>query len=157
MAEMDGQPVAAHPGRTIRDLAPDFADLLEPIVRRVLATGEPIRDLEIEGESPTRPGERRTWIGQWFPQTDAGGTIVRINIVAEDVTERKRIERELRDRAEELEAVLDAVPAVVCWRMIPVAATSPPTAAAAKCCGCRATPTSRGRQATRARCGISGC
>jgi PAS domain-containing protein len=69
MAEMDGQPVAAHPGRTIRDLAPDFADLLEPIVRRVLATGEPIRDLEIEGESPTRPGERRTWIGQWFPQT----------------------------------------------------------------------------------------
>jgi len=113
MADMDGHPVAAHPGRTIRDIAPDFADLLEPIVRRVLETGEPVRDVEIEGESPTRPGERRIWIGQWFPQKDAGGKVVRINIVAEDVTERKQIERELRDKAEELEAVLDAVPAMV--------------------------------------------
>jgi signal transduction histidine kinase len=44
---------------------------------------------------------------------DAAGKVVAINVVVEEVTERKRIERELRDKIEELEAVLEAVPAAV--------------------------------------------
>ncbi len=113
MAEIDGHSVAAHMGKTIRDIVPALADLLELIARRVLATGEPVQDLEVEGETSARPGVLRSWIAQWFPQKDAAGNVVGINVVVEDVTERKRIERELRDKAEELEAVLDAVPAAV--------------------------------------------
>ena len=41
------------------------------------------------------------------------GKVVSISVVVEDVTERKRIEEALRERAEELQAVLDAVPAAV--------------------------------------------
>jgi PAS domain S-box-containing protein len=113
MAEIDGHSVAAHIGKTVRDMVPELADLLEATARSVFATGEPVQDLEVEGETSARPGVPRTWIAQWFPQKDAAGNVVSINVVAEDVTDRKRIERELRDKAEELEAVLNAVPAAV--------------------------------------------
>jgi PAS domain S-box-containing protein len=113
MAEIDGCSVAAHIGAPLRDMVPALADLLEATARRVLATGEPVRNLEVEGETPAQPGVCRAWIAQWYPQKEASGRIVSINVVVEDVTERKRTERALRDKAEELQAVLDAVPAAV--------------------------------------------
>ena len=113
MAQIHGVPVAAHIGKRIRDLAPAVADVLEAVGRQVVATGEPMHDVEVTGETPARPGVRRYWIAQWLPQKDAAGKVVSISVVVEDVTERKRIQEALRERAEELQAVLDAVPAAV--------------------------------------------
>ncbi len=113
MAQIHGVPVAAHIGKRIRDLAPAMADVLETVGRQVVATGEPVHDVEVTGETPAQPGVCRSWIGQWLPQKDAAGKVVSISVVVEDVTERKRIEEALRERAEELQAVLDAVPAAV--------------------------------------------
>jgi PAS domain S-box-containing protein len=113
MAQIHGVPVAAHIGKRIRDLVPCVADILEAVGRHVVATGEPVHGVEVTGETPAQPGVCRSWVGQWLPQKDAAGKVVSISVVVEDVTERKRIEEALRERAEELQAVLDAVPAAV--------------------------------------------
>jgi PAS domain S-box-containing protein len=46
LARMNGRPAAAHAGRPIREVIPaEAADLLLPLLRRVLETGEPVVDL----------------------------------------------------------------------------------------------------------------
>ncbi len=113
IADINRVPAAAHVGKAIGEILPDFAEFFEPIARRVLETGEPVFDIEVEGEAPNEPGTRRMYREQWLPQKDATGKVVAINIVVSDVTNEKRIERELRDKVEELQALLDAVPAAV--------------------------------------------
>jgi len=113
LASMSGYPVAAHLGRTVRELMPDLADTVEALLRRVVETGSPVFDSEVHGETPAWPGVRRVWITQYFPQKDTTGKVVAINVVVEDVTTRKRIERRLQRQIDELQAVFDAVPAAV--------------------------------------------
>src|SRR5262245_46289826 len=49
LAEIHGRPAEAHLGRTVREVLPHVADLLEPLLRRVLATEQPIVDVELQG------------------------------------------------------------------------------------------------------------
>jgi PAS domain-containing protein len=52
LAAIHGLPVAAHLGRTVREVLPQFGDCFEEIMRRVTATGEPVLDFEAEGRNP---------------------------------------------------------------------------------------------------------
>jgi PAS domain S-box-containing protein len=93
MAEINGLPAAEHIGRTVREITPALADAVEPMLQRVIETGESLLDVEISGETPARPGVRRTWLQSSFPLR-AGGAIIGVNVVAEEITERKRVEEE---------------------------------------------------------------
>src|ERR1700688_1805815 len=42
LAAMNGIPAAEHLGKTVREILGDFADVVEPKLRRVLETGEPV-------------------------------------------------------------------------------------------------------------------
>lgn len=86
LAEINGLPAEAHLGRTSREILPGLADAAEELLRRVLTTGEPVLGFEIEGETPARPGVRRSWVESWLPLRDAAGRIVGVNVVAEEVT-----------------------------------------------------------------------
>ena len=104
LAEINGLPVSEHLGRTLREVLPELADQAEPWLRDVLETGEALRDVEITVETHDgEPGER-TRVENWYPMTDADGHVYGINIVVEDVTERKRVEQELAQLNAELEA-----------------------------------------------------
>ncbi|MEZ4869201.1 MAG: PAS domain S-box protein [Caldilineaceae bacterium] len=92
LAEINGFPAAAHIGHTVRELLPDLADDVEPVFQRILATGEPVLNIEVNGETPARPGMTRTWVESWFPLWDDQQQVVGINVVAEDITERKEAE-----------------------------------------------------------------
>lgn len=62
LAEANGLPVAAHLGRTVAEVLPDVAPHVEPLLRRVLSTGEPVLDLRLRtGPTPGQPGRPRTW------------------------------------------------------------------------------------------------
>jgi PAS domain-containing protein len=61
LAAINGVPAAAHIGKTVREILPSLADVVESVARRVLETGEPVLELEISGETPSQPGERN-WI-----------------------------------------------------------------------------------------------
>ena len=95
LAEINGLPVSEHLGRTIREVLPELADQAEPWLRDVLETGEALRDVEITVETHgDEPGER-TRVENWYPMRDEDGEVCGINIVVEDVTDRKRVQEEL--------------------------------------------------------------
>jgi PAS domain S-box-containing protein len=97
LAEMSGLPAADHLGRTVREIVPGLADQAEALAQHILDTGEPALNVEFNGETPAQPGVIRTWIEHWLPQRDPGGRIERINVVVEEITERKRIETSLAE------------------------------------------------------------
>ena len=104
LAEINGLPVADHIGRTMREILPELADQAEPWLLDVLETGEPLRDVEISVETQGEGAGERTRVENWYPMTDADGHVYGINIVVEDMTERKRVEDELAQLNVELEA-----------------------------------------------------
>ena len=105
MAEMIGYPVEALLGRTVRETTtPALADEVEPKLRQLLATGEPVRGLEVRGVTDAQPGVERVWVATWLPLRDADGRVAGINVAAEEVTENRRLQEKLME-AHRLEAV----------------------------------------------------
>jgi PAS domain S-box-containing protein len=95
LAAIEGISVEANLGKTIREVAPAIADVLEDVAKNVLETGQPMYDVEISGETPAQPGQRH-FVEQWLPLRDSSGEVVAINVAVEEVTERKALEHELR-------------------------------------------------------------
>ncbi len=94
LAEINGVPAADHLGRTLHEVLPDLAPTAAPLLQQVIDTGQPIIGIELEGVTPAQPGVTRTWVEHWYPLRAADGAVLGINIVAEEVTERKRAEAE---------------------------------------------------------------
>jgi PAS domain S-box-containing protein len=103
VARINGLPMEAHLGRSIHEIAPVNARTVEPVLEQVFRTGEPVVNLEIAGEAPSAPGERRTWLAGFYPVRRPDGSISWVGIVVVDITEEKRIEAERRKLFEELE------------------------------------------------------
>ena len=96
LAAMNGVSVAEHEGRPVFDVVPGLRADAEPLLRRVLDSGEPLRDVEIIGSTPADPGTSHTWIESFFPVRTPGGPIVGVAAIARDVTEVRRLEQELQ-------------------------------------------------------------
>jgi len=111
LAEINGRPVSEHVGRTIREVVPDLADQAEAILRRVLETGEPVRDFELSGTTLAWEGARRTWLEHWLPLKDDAGQVIGVNVVAEDITQPKQrmeaLERQVAERTSALRMLRD--------------------------------------------------
>lgn len=101
LAEINGFAVADHIGKPIREILPLLADKVELVIRRILETGEALVGLELSGETRSQPGVVRTWVVQWIPLYGGLDEIVGLNLVVEEITERKR--------AEALAALLSAI------------------------------------------------
>jgi PAS domain S-box-containing protein len=129
LAAISGLPVEAHLGRTLREVLPGLADVLEPLYRRLIDAGEPVLDLEVRGTTPAEPGVARDWLASYYPVKDAAGGVLGVNAVVQEITERKRAEAAQRFLSEasallaaslEPEAVLAqvtrlAVPTLADW------------------------------------------
>ena len=102
LAEIDGLPVAEHLGRHVREVVPTLWDQLEPSYQRALA-GEAVHDVEIVGETPARPGERRAWLASYYP-VRTGGEVAGVGVVAREVTEERRLAAQLT-QAQKMQAV----------------------------------------------------
>lgn len=100
-AEMNGLPVEAHLGRTMREVVPDLADTLEDLLQPLLETGVPLLNVEITGQTPSQPGVERTWLEHFLPLKN-DEKVIGISTVCEEITERKSLERERQKAAEEL-------------------------------------------------------
>lgn len=105
LTEICGISVEGHLGRTVRDCVPALADAVEAIVRSIMETGEPVTGIEVNGQR-TGQNEDRYWITYWHPQRGPNGNIVGVNVAAEEITDRKRSEREIRGARDAAEAAL---------------------------------------------------
>ena len=72
LADITGLPVEEHYGKTIREIVPQLADILEPLYQEVFATGTPILEFEISGETDASQGEVRDWQVSYFPLMERG-------------------------------------------------------------------------------------
>lgn len=94
LATINGRPAREHLGRRVGAiLPPQLAAGVETALRRVRETGEAVTGVEFDGITPARPGEKRTWVANYFPMTLQGRRM--IGAVVVDVTERRRAEEEL--------------------------------------------------------------
>jgi PAS domain S-box-containing protein len=106
LAEMNGIPLAQHLGRTPYDIVPDLAVKAEAVFRRVLEKNEPMT-IELPGHTAADPGSEYVWLETWFPVRDEIGGMLGVAVVIEDITERKRMEEELKLHREQLQVLVE--------------------------------------------------
>ncbi len=92
LTEICGISVADHIGRSVRETVPQVADQVEKLIQAIVRTGEPITGVEVRGQRADKLNADHIWITNWHPLKDPEGRIVGVNVVAEDITERKRAE-----------------------------------------------------------------
>jgi PAS domain S-box-containing protein len=90
LTEICGISVADHIGRTVRETVPQVAEQVEQIVQLILRTGDPVTGIEVNGQRPDKANVERFWLTSWHPLKGRDGGIVGINVVAEEITERRR-------------------------------------------------------------------
>ncbi len=112
LAEINGIPAEEHIGKTPREVVPGLADQAEELARRIFETGEPALNIEIQGETPAQPGVARSWIEHWLPLQGGTENAWGINVVVEEITERKRMEA-LRRREVEFRTLAENSPDIV--------------------------------------------
>ncbi len=88
LARINGLPVEAHLGKTIDEVLEEVASSVVPELRHVLQTGEPIIEGTVETETPAHPGISRRYMHNYYPDKSKDGTVVGVNCVVQDVTER---------------------------------------------------------------------
>ena len=101
-------------GHTLQEILPEMAHQLEPLYRQVIASGEPILNLEVQGTNRAQPNIERQWLVCFHPQKDANQQVVGVNVVVQDITEakrdeviRKRTEADLANTASVLYSIIN--------------------------------------------------
>ncbi len=89
-----------HIGRTLAEVIPNLAPLLEPLYRRVLATGEPVVHEESTDEAIAGPGDARHWLSSYYPVRGDDGETRGIGGVIMEITGQRRADARLRLLAE---------------------------------------------------------
>jgi len=105
LATIDGASVEEHLGQTFQQFVPGLADQIEPILRQVIDTGEPVFNVEIRGTTPATPNIERHWITSYYPVVLTNNKRGVGSVIAE-VTAQKQTEQELRRRNEALEEAI---------------------------------------------------
>ncbi len=95
LAGMNGLPAKEHLGRTIQEVLPSFSPVITPLLERVLATGEPILDIELNGETPRKPGVTGYWMESLFPIVGRHGQPEAVGVIAVEVTASKKAKEAL--------------------------------------------------------------
>ena len=92
LAEMHGHPPDFYLGKTVREATPEVADAGEEHYRRVINTGRPVLDVEVDGATVARPNEKRHWLASYHPVRDENGAVMGVNVAVRDITDRKQAE-----------------------------------------------------------------
>jgi PAS domain S-box-containing protein len=94
IVEMTKVPTDVRIGKTVRELLPQLADILEPLYQQVFVTGKPILKFDLSRESTDSPGEERNYQLSFFPLMGLDAKPKAVGVVIFDITEQKLAEKE---------------------------------------------------------------
>jgi PAS domain S-box-containing protein len=111
LADMNGAPVAAYLGGTVKEMIPEVFPRIEPYLLRAFK-GESIQDVEFLRPSGI-PGEPdSTNLVSYQPALDEAGEVIGVSVMVVDITQRKRSEQALRESEEHLRNLVELNPEV---------------------------------------------
>ena len=96
LADINGKPVRELLGRTLREFIPQLAPEIEAVIERVFVSGEPVVDIELHGVLPTDLTIERDWLASYYPVKSSDGVTRHVGCVVLEITERKKVEVDLR-------------------------------------------------------------
>ncbi|MBW4569555.1 MAG: response regulator [Tolypothrix carrinoi HA7290-LM1] len=94
LAEINGISESEHLGRTVYEVLPELGNVQKPVFEQIIATRLPVLNRELQGETPAQPGIERSWVVSYYPLQDSDRQVASINIIVQEITERKRAEQE---------------------------------------------------------------
>ncbi|ACM20562.1 sensor histidine kinase, PAS, PAS, PAS and PAS domain-containing [Geotalea daltonii FRC-32] len=95
-------------GKTIGEVLPVNARIVDPILVQVFDSGEAV-ETEISGETPKEPGITRHWLTGFFPVFASTKKPVAVGTYVVEITERKRAEEAMSRLAAIVQGAEDAV------------------------------------------------
>jgi PAS domain S-box-containing protein len=101
LASMNGIPAQEHLGKTIHAVLGSAATKIQPAFDHVFATGQPLSNVEVTAELPTR-GTIGHWNESYFPIKDRAGEVREVGAVVLELTRSKELEASLLSLTDKL-------------------------------------------------------
>jgi PAS domain S-box-containing protein len=95
LAQMNGLPLEAHLGKTLKEVVPDLFAKTAETFYKVLNEGTVIHDDFVVGETPKEPGILRTWSVAWFPISGPNGLPLGVGGIVQEITQQLKVETQL--------------------------------------------------------------
>ena len=96
LANINGHTIAEHFGKTSREILDSFSSQIEDIYQQVLMTGKSLLNLEVSSDTLSHNGQMQTWLCSYFPIFNDEQVPFRVGFVVIDISDRKRVEADLR-------------------------------------------------------------
>jgi PAS domain S-box-containing protein len=112
LAEVNGSPAAQHIGRTVSEMLPAVASTLEPLLRGVIETGEPVLNLEIAKPGDTE-ADTRWFVATYFPVKNSAGNISGVGGIVLETTDMRRAQDALQHERSRLQSIVEHAPAAI--------------------------------------------
>ena len=92
LAELYGAAPDFFLGKTVREAVPEIADTVEAHYQRVLDTGEPVVDEELQSSSRSASKQPHYTLYSYYPVQNNAGEMIGVNVAVRDITRRKQAE-----------------------------------------------------------------
>jgi PAS domain S-box-containing protein len=110
LADMNGYPIEAHLGHTVREMIPELFPSVEPFIHRAMS-GESILGVEVtKPSSGANPGS--TIMLSYSPAFDEAGEVVGVSVALSDVTSLKQSEQARRETEEHFRHLMELIPQI---------------------------------------------
>ncbi|MBW4684071.1 MAG: PAS domain S-box protein [Komarekiella atlantica HA4396-MV6] len=107
LATVNGKPQSQHIGHTLGEVLPEWVEQLEPILRQVMETKEPLLNQEVSGETYP-PGVYRCGLVSYHPVCLPDGQVLGVGVTAIDITQLKQTEQALRKSEAKFRSVVES-------------------------------------------------
>ncbi|VEP12508.1 Protein-glutamate methylesterase [Hyella patelloides LEGE 07179] len=96
LADINGVSIDEHIGKTAREVIPNLADSIEPVLRQVIETDRPVCNVEMNGSTSAEPNVIRYWTASFYPVDLLNGNRG-VGSVVMEISDRIEAEANLRE------------------------------------------------------------